>query len=287
MSRNRLLASFAGLFVCASVACAQTPAPDGQSFAILVGISEFQHLPREQWLQYAHADAETFARLLQSPRGGGLPAANVVLMTNKQATTQAVRRAFADVKSRAGKKDTIVVMIAGHGAVESAGDRAAYILTNDSDPQDMKKTALPMAEIQTFIGEGLTRVARMLVFVDVCRAGNIGSISNAAVNGAVEKLGDAEGDILGLMASRPREVSYEGPEYGGGHGAFSYYLLKALSGEADKDGDKIVTASEVIDYVQEKVKVATRDRQHPREFGTLDNATVMADANKPGIDPLP
>ncbi len=274
----------AGVLAFAGVAASQAPVTDGQTFAILVGVSEFQHLPREQWLQYAHADAETFARFFKSPRGGGLPAENVVLMTNKDATTQAVRKAFDTVRGRAGNKDTIIVMIAGHGAVESAGDRAAYILTNDSDPQDMKKTALPMGEIQTFIGEGLTKVARIMVFVDVCRAGNIGSISNAAVNGVVEKLGDSEGEILGLMASRPREVSYEGPEYGGGHGAFSYFLLKALSGEADKDGDKIITASEVIDYVQQNVKDATRDRQHPREFGTLDNATVMADANKPGID---
>ena len=27
----------------------------------------------------------------------------------------------------------------------------------------------------------------------------------------------AQGEILGLMASRPKELSYEGPEFGGGH----------------------------------------------------------------------
>ena len=65
------------------------------------------------------------------------------------------------------------------------------------------------------------------------------------MNSVVEKLGEAEGQILGIMASRPGELSYEGPEYGGGHGVFSYYLLKALSGAADENKDGKVTKEEV------------------------------------------
>src|SRR5437762_259723 len=120
--------------------------------------------------------------------------------------------------------------------------------------------------------------------VEVCRAGNIGSIKNTTVNAVVEKLGEAEGEILGLMASRPKELSYEGPQYGGGHGAFSYYLLKALAGAADKNGDGKVDVNELINYVQAEVSKNTNDKQHPREFGSMDNAVALSDVTKPGID---
>ena len=133
---------------------------------------------------------------------------------------------------------------------------------------------MPMGEVQTLIDEELSKVGRVAVFVDVCRAGNIGSIKNTTVNAVVEKLGEAEGEILGLMASRPKELSYEGPEFGGGHGAFSYFLLKALAGAADKNNDGKVDVNEVINYVQTEVAKAherqaasARVRQHGQRGG--------------------
>ncbi len=263
---------------------ALTATEGGQTFAILIGISEYQKLPKEQWLQYAHADALTFEKHFKSPRGGGLPPENVILLTNEKATTASVRNALNTFKGRAGKKDTILVVVVGHGTVEIPGNRAAYVVTYDSDPQDLKNTALPMDEVQAFITLGLPKIARMAIFVDVCRTATIGSIRNTAVNGAVEKLGAASGEILGLMASRPKELAIEGKEFGEGHGAFSYHLLKALNGDADKNGDKIVNVNEVIDYVQTKVRDTTNGKQHSREFGTMDNAVVLSDTNKPGIE---
>ena len=42
--------------------------------------------------------------------------------------------------------------------------------------------------------------------------------------------------------------------------------------------------NEVINYVQAEVAKATNDKQHPREFGTMDNAVALSDTTKPGID---
>jgi tetratricopeptide (TPR) repeat protein len=268
----------------AAQAAAATPA-GGQTYALLIGVSKYQRLPQEQWLQFADADATLFEKHVLSPRGGGLPPENVLKLTDDKATTAAMRNAFQTfLKGRATKKDTVLVLIAGHGTVESPGSKGAYILTHDSDPQDLAGTAMPMAEVQTLINDELSKVGRVAVFVDVCRAGNIGSIKNTTVNTMVEKLGEAEGEILGLMASRPKELSYEGPQFGGGHGAFSYFLLKALAGAADKNGDGKVDVNEVINYVQSEVSKSTNDKQHPREFGSMDNAVALSDVTKPGID---
>ena len=269
----------------ASAQAAQSAeAAGGKTLALLVGVSKYQKLPQDLWLQFAHADAAAFEKYFLSPRGGGLPPENILALTDEKATTAALRNGFQTfLKTRAEKKDTVFVLLAGHAVVEFPGRREAYVLSHDSDPQDLSATAVSMTEIQTLVQEQLSNAGRVIVFADVCRAGQLGSIKNASVNSNVEKLGESEGDLFGFMASRPREVSYEGPQFGGGHGAFSYYLLKALNGEADRDGNKIVNVNELIDYVRTKVAQGTDDKQHPRDFGVLDNAVPLSDASKPGI----
>jgi tetratricopeptide (TPR) repeat protein len=258
-------------------------APGGQTYALLIGVSKYQR--PELSLQYAHADASTFAQLLGSPRGGGIPASNIITLTDEKATTAAVRNAFQDfLKRRATKNDTVIIFVAGHGTVETPGSRNAFILTYDSDPQDLTSTALPVAELQALFAEQTAKVGKVLLFVDVCKAGTIGSIQNNAVNSNVQQLGDVEGDMFGLLASRPRELSYEGPQFGGGHGAFSYFVIKGMEGAADTDGNKIVTASELIDYVSQQVPDATNSKQHPREFGIYDNTMKLSETDKSGIN---
>jgi tetratricopeptide (TPR) repeat protein len=255
----------------------------GKTYALLVGISKYAK--PELSLQFAEADASVLGQLLQSPRGGGLPPDNILLLTDEKATTAAVRNGFQDfLKRRVTKSDTVVILIAGHGTVEVPGSKSAFILTYDSDPQDLKSTALPMAELQSLFEDQLTKVGRVVLFVDVCKAGTIGTIHNNMVSANVQQLGDVEGDLLGLLASRPKEVSLEGPQFGGGHGVFSYYVVKGLEGDADQNRDGAVDANELIRYVTEKVQAATSDKQHPREFGTYDNTMRLSDVRKPGIN---
>jgi tetratricopeptide (TPR) repeat protein len=263
-----------------ALAAAQT---GGQTYALLVGISKYSK--PELSLQFANADASVFGKLLESPLGGSVPGDNVLLLTDEKATTAAVRNGFQDfLKRRAGKNDTVVILIAGHGTVEVPGSKGAYILTYDSDPQDLKSTALGMEELQALFEEQLTKVGRVLLFVDVCKAGTIGTIHNTTVSTNVQQLGDIQGDLFGLLASRPREVSLEGPEFGGGHGVFSYFVIKGLEGAADENKDGVVEADELIKYVSEQVPMATGNKQHPREFGTYDNMMRLSDTRKQGID---
>jgi len=86
------------------------------------------------------------------------------------------------------------------------------------------------------------------------------------------------------MAARPKELSLEGPVFGGGHGAFTYSVLKALSGAADADKDGFVTAGELIDYVTTNVPGITTGKQHPRDFGNMDNRVRLTDLSRAGID---
>lgn len=256
-------------------------APDAKTFALLIGISKYEKLPDNLWLQFPEADAKTFAQHLASPRGGNVPADQMVVLTNEQATTAAIRNGFqAFLKSRAGAKDTIFVLIAAQGTLDSRG---AFIVTYDSDPQDLSSTALPVAELQTLIEQDLSKVGRVVFLADVSRSSAIGNLKTAGVNTAIERLGQAKGEMLGLTASRPKELSLEGTQFGGGHGAFTYSLLKGLNGLADHDDNRAVSAGELIDFVRDNVAGITANKQHPRDFGSMANATKLSDLSQPGI----
>jgi tetratricopeptide (TPR) repeat protein len=267
-----------------TVAVAQPASPSGgNTYAVLIGISKYKS--PELTLQFAERDATVFDQLLLSPRGGAIPPENILLLANEHATTAAVRNAFQNfLKQKATKADTVILMIAGHGTVEQPGSKKGFILTYDSDPQDLNSTALPMAELQSLFEEQVNKVGRVILFIDVCRSGTIGTIKNTNINGDVQHLGEVEGDLFGLMASRPRELSLEGPQFGGGHGLFSYYVLKGLEGDADANKDGKVDVSELIKYVTDQVSSASDNKQHPREFGTYDNSMKLSDSTKPGIE---
>jgi len=260
-----------------SLFAAEVP-PDAKIYALVVGVSRYQTLPRDLWLQYPDADAKAFSEHLASPRGGSVPSAQMLLLTNEQATTAAVRNAFqAFLKTGPGKDDTVFILIAGHGTVDSSG---AYILTYDSDPENLAATALPMAELHSLVEQELSKVGHVIFLADVCRAATIAGQKTASLGSVVEKLGEAPGELLGLMAARPTELSLEGPEFGGGHGAFTWSVLNGLEGAADQDHDGFVTAGELIDFVTADVPKMTRNKQHPRDFGNMENSAKLSDLNK-------
>ena len=119
---------------------------EGKSFALLVGISDYQNqniMP----LRFAHQDAILFQQHLQSPRGGALPDENVQLLINEQATAAGIRTAIETLlKTVAGPEDTVLIFFASHGTVDPE-TRQGFIVTYDSDPQDLASTALPMADL--------------------------------------------------------------------------------------------------------------------------------------------
>jgi uncharacterized caspase-like protein len=258
-------------------------ADEGKTFVLAVGISQFKNLPKDLWLQYPDIDAATVAKFMASPRAGSVPASQMLLLTNEKATVDAVRTAFHSFLEggKAGPKDTVIISIASHGTVDNHG---AYIMTYDSDPNNFEKTALPMAEVHSLVESAVKKVGHVVLLADVCRAATIAGTKTDTLGAVIEEIGEAQGELLGLMAARPKELSLEGPTFGGGHGAFTYSVLKAMSGAADADKDGFVTAGELIDYVTTNVPSITTGRQHPRDFGNMDNALRLTDLSKAGID---
>jgi tetratricopeptide (TPR) repeat protein len=268
------------LFVHEEEANVRPPVPPGKTYALLVGVSTYQN-DRIPQLQYAHEDANLFNEHLRSPRGGGLTDSEITLLTNQKATVAAIRNAVGTLlKSKAGKKDTVLLFLAAHGTSDGSD---GYILATDSDPQDLKDTALAMSEVQDLFQKELRDVGRVVLYVDVCHAGAIGSLKgHNKINDIVYDITE-ENEIFGMLASRKDQLAHEGPQYGG-HGVFSLYLVDALNGAADLDKKGVVNASQVAVYVEDRVGKATQWKQIPKEIGNAGQQTILVDASKPGID---
>jgi len=251
----------------------------GARWALVVGVSSYKYAPPQAQLKFAHRDAEDFANLLHSIQGGALPSANIRLLTEQFATVGAVRASIHSWLAKSvGPDDIVYFFFAGHAVAAERGE--SYFVAHDSDPQNLHATAISFKEVN----DALTRdvhAASVVLLADACHAGSIGwtadpSAVPAAAQRSLEGLGAKDRSALKLLASRPSERSFEGEQWGGGHGVFTFSLLNGLRGAADRDGDGFVRASELIDYVSRVVPEETTSKQNPRVAGNFDAAMAMA-----------
>ncbi len=70
------------------------------------------------------------------------------------------------------------------------------------------------------------------------------------------------------MSSKSNETSLESS--GLRQGVFSHFLIRGLKGEADRDGDRVVTMRELYQYVRERTSEYTGGLQSPLLQGDFD-----------------
>lgn len=255
----------------------------GKLWAVVVGVSNYSKLNKEQQLQFAHRDAQDFAAFLRSPNGGGFPANQITLLLNQEASISAIRSALGTALPRSVEPDDVVVIFfAGHGVVE--GEQDGYLLAHDSDPQNLYATALPIAELDRIITERI-HARSVILIADACHAGKLGWTSRATeaqtmVNRYLDEVGKSGKGVLRILGSRADQRSYESEQWGGGHGVFTHFLLKGLKGKADKDKDGIVRAAEILEYLSDTVPKETKALQHPRAAGSIDPRLPLAVLSK-------
>jgi Flp pilus assembly protein TadD len=255
------------------------PLPDKRSrWALIVGVSSYKYAPPSAQLRYAHRDAEEFAQFLRSPEGGAIPGDHIRLLTEGTATLAGVRAALHTwLPGSAGPNDVVYLFFAGHAVVAERGE--SYFVAHDSDPQNLHATGVSFREVNDTLANKV-RAATVVLLADACHAGGIGWTSDPSVPSTAqqsfEALGAKDRAFLKLLASRPSERSFEDERWGGGHGVFTYSILTALRGAAEREHDGFVRVSELIDYVSRVVPEQTGSKQNPRIAGNFEGALPMA-----------
>jgi uncharacterized caspase-like protein len=253
----------------------------GEIWAVIIGINKFKKFPH---LKYSVNDAREFHRYMTEVNR--VPKENVWLLLDEEATLENLRSVLGtQVRRKAGRDDMVVIYLAGHGTTERDaasldGDGLEkYILPYNADPTDLYASALPMREIAQIFRR---IVSERLVFIsDTCYSGASGGRTvpvpgvRAPLSGAfLDRLSQGKGRMI-LAASDTNEVSVEKDDLG--HGVFTYYLLEALRGKGDLDGNGFITLDEVYRYVSEKVPQATEQGQHPVKKGEMVGEIVLGE----------
>ncbi|HTV14951.1 MAG TPA: tetratricopeptide repeat protein [Acidobacteriaceae bacterium] len=243
-----------------------------RSYALVIGISHYKNLPQSAQLQYPDVDAESMYTVLISTEGGQFPAENVHKLIDDKATEANIKNELENwLPSVTHPDDRVLVYFAGHGFVS---DGTAYIAPYDIDLHNIAGTAYPMEALGRDIGSKINGKWKVLI-TDSCHSG---AITPEADRSTVNRtLLDLDKSLFSITASRDREQSFESDKWGGGHGIFTYYVVKGLEGEADTNGDGVVSADELAEYVHTNVREATNAAQNPTsERGSFDPNMVLA-----------
>jgi len=257
-----------------------------RSYALVVGIANYQNLQAAQQLQFPERDAESIYSILISTEGGNFRAENVHKLIGAKATLERLRSELEQwLPSVAKDDDRVLIYFAGHGFVYGG---KAYLAPYDIDLKNIAATGYGMDTLGRDIG-GKIKGKWKVLLTDSCHSGAINPDADVQlINGT---LGNLNKSLFSLTASRDRERSFESKDWGGGHGIFTYYVVKGLEGAADESGDGIVTADELAEYVHRNVREATGGQQNPTsDRGSFDTGMLLSyvPSNvKPGAPPPP
>lgn len=232
-------------------------------FAVMVGVSDYGGAQNN--LDFTDEDARKLAETLRAD--GSLNNASLVL-TNAEATVAGVRRAFARVAAEAGPEDTFLFFFSGHG---DQSDAAVSALEPDgkSEAIVLRDGEITDTEMGRLFGSLRTRLS--LLVLDSCFSG-----------GFARNVVDRPG-VMGLFSSEEDLTSAVADKFQAG-GYLSHFLRTGMGGEADGDGDRLVTAGELSTYLRrqfreqvEAVESETQDGQRNYQNLVVDRGGVQVD----------
>lgn len=206
-------------------------------FAVMVGISDYGGRGD---LPYTADDALKLAESLR--RDGVLNPASVTLV-DADATVAGVTSAIRRVGAMAGPDDIFLFFYSGHGS-QRAGSVSAAEPDGKTETIVMRDGQISDVEMaQLFAGID----ARMsLIVLDSCFSG--GFSRNVVVRPGVVGLFSSEEDLTSAVAGKFEAGGY-----------LSHFLRTGLSGEANLDGDDMITAGELTTYLRRKFAADVQD----------------------------
>jgi uncharacterized caspase-like protein len=258
------------------------PGIAGQKWAVVIGVSAYKDT-RIAGLRYAAADARMFYDWLISRQGGGYAPSRVRLFLDSEATGQRIKNALFNWLRQALEEDMVTIYFAGHGSPESPDSPGnLFLLPFDANYDDIATTGFPMWDIETALKRYI-KARKVVVIADACHSGGIGQSFDIArrgdrgievnpINSGLQNLSKIGDGVAVISAADDRQLSQESQSWGGGHGVFTYFLIKGITGDADYSKDGRVTLGELIPYLSEQVRRETKSAQSPTVAGKFDPA---------------
>jgi len=244
---------------------------NNHTVALIFGIENYNQSPKAT---YANLDAKYFAEYAK--RGFGIKQQNIKLLIDKDAnliSSIGILEKWLPGKIKSGQTE-LIIFFAGHGLVSNDG-KELFLLSQDSDPDLLKRTALSRSEIFDTITK--LKPKSVTMFFDTCYSGVSRDEETLLASARPVRIiaNEEEGipdNFTIFSASQLDQISSGLKE--AKHGIFSYYLMKGLEGKADSNQDKKITNGELLAYMDENVS------QKASELGRQQNPSLAGDPDK-------
>lgn len=215
-------------------------------YLVSVGVSNYPGKSND--LMYADDDARKIVATYKAA------SVNVVAaqILDEKATKRNILSVTRQLFSQATEDDIVVFYFSGHGY--NSG-----LMVYDG--------ALSYALLRKTLSK--SKCHNKMIFADACFSGTFRTQGKTD-----HEQPDNKSNVMLFLSSRGNETSSENGLIR--QGLFTAFLTEGLRNGADENGDNIITARELYDYVNPRVVKESRKQQHPVMWGKFpDNLPVV------------
>lgn len=223
-----------------------------KKLAVIVGVNDYSGTNLQN-LRYCAADAEAFYEALIHYANYETQYVRLfsdgLNLVSSPPTYSDVLSAVQEMCTNATEDDSILFLFAGHGTRD---EKDSYLLTKEYRSNVISDSSISMSKINEYFKQSPAKFK--LRFFDACHSGRMGVRGLANPNVETDLAVMADGWAT-LAACREDQFAHELPDIG--HGVFSYFLVKGLSGEASISNG-LVTLDNLRVYVMDQTISLTK-----------------------------
>jgi len=230
------------------------PLTPKRAFAIIVGVSNYPGTSND--LMYCRSDAITMHTMLRS-RYNFIPA-NMILLTDSEATRSAIFSAFTTIKNQISTEDIFFFYFSGHGG--EASSSLHFICPYDSIPSNPSLFIYDL-ELDNLLDQ--LPCSEKFVMVDACNSG--GFIPEVQA-----------GNRFIMTACQANQLSWETSELR--HGVFTFFFLDSIFVAPDSNGDGVRSMEEQFPYARSETidyMLGWGELQQPSNYDGISGQTVL------------
>jgi len=227
--------------------------------AVIIGNKNYTHKDVPD-VEYARNDAKTVKKYLKNMLG--YKEENIIFVEN--ASKSDFERVFGTASIAEGKlynwvranQSDVFIYYSGHGAPDMK-NKKAYFMPYNSDPNYVKIDGYPLEVFYKNLN--IIPAKSITVVLDACFSG--GSQKGMIMPNASPMYIDVDYPLYSnkinlITSATGAQISSWYPQ--ANHSLFTYYFLRGLRGEADKNKDRNITLNEVHQYVNNNVPYMAR-----------------------------
>ncbi len=239
--------------------------------AIIVGVESYENTVQAL---YANNDAEIFKNF--AIRSLGISTSNIKVLIGEEAERNDILKVLKKwlPKKIITNQSELFIFFSGHGYPSEK--EGLHLIPQDGDPTLLEDTSLSHKLIIDIIQKNNPKSVTM--FIDACYSGqsNTGEVLVAGLK-PLRKLITEDVPTNFTIFSSSESNGTSGTIKEAEHGIFSYYLMKGLSGEADKDKDRKITNQELFVYLEDNVseEAFTQNREQNPKLNSHNQEQII------------